>query len=279
MKHSSSPSSKPQPSEAPSQIIPFTFESKEIRIIPDESGNPWWVAKDVCDVLNIANPTQAVQQLDDDERAMKNIGRQGDVNIINESGLYTLIIRSNKPEAKKFRKWITSEVLPAIRKTGSYAAGQKKTTKICPICKRVLTTDHFHRDARTNDGYRIVCKECRACQMQDRLQLKLDVLRTDINRKRMETDASEWSASWNTLCECHSDIQQAVERLRKDVTEMLPGKSLRSIPKDADVLEYVRLHYSALEKAVRQINILSEVLMWRSPKVLAFNLELGNPRY
>ncbi|WP_314713087.1 Bro-N domain-containing protein [Leptotrichia wadei] len=80
----------------------------------------WFCAKDVCDILEIKNVTQAVQRLEEDERSMLNIGRQGNTNFINESGLYTLILRSDKPEAKPFRKWITSEVIPAIRKTGKY---------------------------------------------------------------------------------------------------------------------------------------------------------------
>jgi toxin-antitoxin system, toxin component, bro family len=80
----------------------------------------WFCAKDVCDILKIKNVTQAVQRLEEDERSMFNIGRQGNTNFINESGLYTLILRSDKPEAKPFRKWITSEVIPAIRKTGKY---------------------------------------------------------------------------------------------------------------------------------------------------------------
>jgi len=80
----------------------------------------WFCAKDVCDILEIKNVTQAVQRLEEDERSMFNIGRQGNTNFINESGLYTLILRSDKPEAKPFRKWITPEVIPAIRKTGKY---------------------------------------------------------------------------------------------------------------------------------------------------------------
>jgi len=103
----------------PTAVIPFSFESKEVRSM-NINGDPWFVAADVCAILGIVNPTQAVGQLDDDERAMQNIGRQGDANIISESGLYALVFRSNKPQAKPFRKWVTSEVLPAIRKTGKY---------------------------------------------------------------------------------------------------------------------------------------------------------------
>lgn len=89
----------------------------------------WFCAKDVCDILEIKNVTQAVQRLDEDERSMFNIGRQGNTNFVNESGLYTLILRSDKKEAKPFRKWITSEVIPAIRKTGKYEEKKKPLTQ------------------------------------------------------------------------------------------------------------------------------------------------------
>lgn len=85
-------------------------------------GEPWFVAKDVCDILGVKNTTQSMQQLEDFERAMFNIGRQGKANIISESGFYALVLRSRKPIAKPFRIWVTSEVLPSIRKTGSYTA-------------------------------------------------------------------------------------------------------------------------------------------------------------
>lgn len=84
-------------------------------------GEPWFVAKDVCDILGVQNVTQATQQLEDFERSMFNIGRQGEANIINESGFYSLVLRSRKLIAKPFRIWVTSEVLPSIRKHGMYA--------------------------------------------------------------------------------------------------------------------------------------------------------------
>lgn len=107
----------------------FNYESKQVRTVIINS-EPWWVAKDVCDILEIQNVTQALQNLDEDERSMFNIGRQGAVNIVNESGLYSLVIQSRKPEAKKFKKWITSEVLPSIRKTGSYQHKEKNDLEI-----------------------------------------------------------------------------------------------------------------------------------------------------
>ncbi|WP_404351644.1 phage antirepressor KilAC domain-containing protein [Sutcliffiella horikoshii] len=99
----------------------FNYEGFEVRTVAKE-GQPWFVAKDVCVVLEIKNPTDALKRLDEDERARFNLGRQGETNIVNEAGLYTLILGSRKPEARQFKRWITHEVLPAIRKTGGYVA-------------------------------------------------------------------------------------------------------------------------------------------------------------
>ncbi|MDZ4533955.1 phage antirepressor [Bacillus cereus] len=88
----------------------------------------WFVAKDVCDVLEIVNATRSLSRLDEDElHSMKvadSLGRSQDTNVINESGLYSLIMTSRKPQAKAFKKWVTSEVLPSIRKHGAYITDQ-----------------------------------------------------------------------------------------------------------------------------------------------------------
>ena len=106
-------------------VASFSFENFAVRAI-NRNGDIWFVAADVCTVLDIKNPSDAIKALDDDEYTSFNLGYSGirgnpNVNIINESGLYALILRSRKPEAKRFRKWVTSEVLPAIRKTGAYS--------------------------------------------------------------------------------------------------------------------------------------------------------------
>lgn len=110
-------------------ITPFIFEGKEIRVQLDEQGEPRWVAKDVCDVLELSNSRMAVDRLDDDEKGVSQVYTHGGMQTlqtINESGLYTLILRSDKPQAKPFRKWVTSDVLPAIRKTGTDAVAGKQ---------------------------------------------------------------------------------------------------------------------------------------------------------
>ena len=114
-------------------ITPFGYDDKLIRVITDETtGEPLWVAKDVCDVLEYAKVDRALAKLDADEKGtqiLSTLGGEQKMSVINESGLYNLIFRSNKPEAKKFKKWVTSEVLPSIRKTGSYSVGQSASTK------------------------------------------------------------------------------------------------------------------------------------------------------
>lgn len=110
--------------QANNQILPFHFEHNQIRTLM-LNNEPWFVAKDICNVLELTNSRMAIQGLDDDEKGVSKVytlGGEQDMQVINESGLYALVIRSNKPQAKKFRKWITSEVLPSIRQTGMYAA-------------------------------------------------------------------------------------------------------------------------------------------------------------
>jgi len=101
----------------------FNFGPEPVRVT-DQNGTPWFIAADVCRILEIGNTTQALQRLDADEQALisiEGLSRGNDAcNIISESGLYSLVLTSRKPQAKAFKRWITSEVLPAIRRTGSY---------------------------------------------------------------------------------------------------------------------------------------------------------------
>lgn len=106
------------------QLQVFNFSGMEIRVV-SKDGNPWWIAKDVCSVLEIANSRDALSRLDDDEKGVVStdtLGGRQDLMAVNEPGLYSLILGSRKPEAKRFKRWVTHSVLPAIRKTGMYAA-------------------------------------------------------------------------------------------------------------------------------------------------------------
>lgn len=106
-----------------SDIQVFTYQSNDVRTV-ELDGEAWFVLKDVCQVLNLSTPARVAERLDSDEVSLTHltdsIGRQQETTVINESGLYNVILRSDKPEAKPFRKWVTSEVLPTIRKTGGY---------------------------------------------------------------------------------------------------------------------------------------------------------------
>ena len=112
------------------------FENPQFRVrVIMRCADPWFVAKDACDCLKITNVSQACQTLDDDEKGIYKVytlGGSQDMMLISESGLYALIMRSNKPEAKVFRKWVTSEVLPSIRKTGSYSVAQPQPQPALP---------------------------------------------------------------------------------------------------------------------------------------------------
>ena len=103
------------------------FERQEfgqVRVV-DMNGEPWFVAKDVCDCLELTNTAQTISYLDDDEKGVTTNytpGGKQEMSMISEAGMYSLILRSRKPEAKAFKRWVTHDILPSIRKTGSYSA-------------------------------------------------------------------------------------------------------------------------------------------------------------
>ena len=106
------------------QITRFDFHGANVRLLTDEQGEPWFVAKDICDVLELTNVGEALRALDDDEKNTIRIyeGTAGNPYkaTISESGFYRLVLRSRKPVAKEFQRWVTHEVLPQIRRTGGY---------------------------------------------------------------------------------------------------------------------------------------------------------------
>lgn len=130
-----------------SNLIPFDFEGTKVRTVARE-GEPWFVLADVCRVLEISNPSQAAARLDEDEKSTLTTNEGGNFNglravgampsIINESGLYSLVLTSRKAEAKRFKKWITGEVIPAIRKSGGYMVAAPEETE-AELALRALT--------------------------------------------------------------------------------------------------------------------------------------------
>ena len=138
-----------------SNIQIFNYQSNEVRTVKMD-GEPWFVLKDVCNILNINNASDVYNRLDDDEKGVAQIdtlgGRQK-MSTVNESGLYHVILRSDKPEAAPFRKWVTSEVLPSIRKNGGYIAGQEQLTPQELMAKALLVANKTlaDREARISE--------------------------------------------------------------------------------------------------------------------------------
>ena len=121
----------------------FDFRGASLRTLTDEAGEPWFVAKDVCDILELTNPAVALQSLDDDEKTnlsnsyvWSEPGRRP--LIISEPGLYRLVMRSRKPEAKEFQRWVTHEVLPSIRRTGGYIPTTDADDDMTILAKAVM---------------------------------------------------------------------------------------------------------------------------------------------
>ena len=113
----------------------FNYGKQQVRTV-EQNGEAWFVAKDIAGILGFKDATHTIRGLDEDEKGLQKVetpyGMQ-DMTIISEAGLYTLLVRSNKPEAKPFRRWVTHEVLPSIRKTGAYAVNgniQSQFTKL-----------------------------------------------------------------------------------------------------------------------------------------------------
>lgn len=131
-----------------SNLTRFEFRNNSVRLITID-GDPWFVAKDLCDVLEIKNPSQALSRLDEDEKrnlpydVVVTLNDDPDttrLSAISESGMYALVLSSRKPEAKPFRKWVTSEVLPAIRKTGKY---ETQKPKVLPTVEKMAIASDF----------------------------------------------------------------------------------------------------------------------------------------
>lgn len=106
------------------EIQTFNFHDVSVRVLTDETGEPWFVLKDCMSILDLGNPTETVKMFDKDEfrttEVIDSIGRRQQTYIISEPGFYRLVMKSRKPEAKEFQRWVTHEVLPQIRRTGGY---------------------------------------------------------------------------------------------------------------------------------------------------------------
>ncbi|HYX16470.1 MAG TPA: BRO family protein [Nostoc sp.] len=136
----------------------FNFESHEVRFV-GTANEPWWIAQDICKVLELDDVSKAASRLDDDEKLIRTLhvsGQGRQTLCINESGLYSLVLTSRKAQAKRFKKWLTSEVIPAIRKTGTYTINDK--------------TSNFDSKVAALDGKRRELKQ------------RIDIAKSELNR-------------------------------------------------------------------------------------------------
>lgn len=210
----------------------------EIRTL-NLNGEPWFVAVDVCIVLDLSNPTIAVSRLDEDERAKFNLGRQGDATIVNEPGLYTLILGSRKPEAKAFKRWITHEVIPAIRKHGAYISPNAEAVQVTP------TIEQYIASAR-------IIATCRA----DRLRMVIGLLDKAGISMPMDTSTNSKVERVNT-----AELQTNIRRV-KDSNHMKRDEILKRLSDATDIPFGTMLtyYYKTVSAPVEKVKAILEAL-------------------
>lgn len=206
-------------------------EFGEIRTVT-KNNEPWFVAIDVCNALELSNPTVVVGRLDEDERTKFNLGRQGMTNIVSEYGLYNLILASRKKEAKKFKRWITHEVIPTIRKHGAYMSSEviEKTLSDPDYlirlatnlkeekAKRALAEAQIERDKPKVLFADTVSASNQSCLVGELAKLisQEAIRRGEISKKIGQNNLFAWMRSSGYLCKSgerkNQPLQQYVEQ-------------------------------------------------------------------
>lgn len=224
----------------------FEYEGKETRVvmINDE---PWWVAKDVCDALEIGDASSALRRLDDDEKGADTIltlGGEQELLIVNESGLYTLILTSRKPEAKKFKKWITGEVIPTIRKEGRYDPEEKTIMLESDECKRKLMLNVLYaRREYLNDPsditleVRLTRAEKSLIQYEQQKQSEeFEIVKTEVNAVKEEVDGIKKDLLENQKL-FSLKFEQNEEKWKKQITTLINALARTSIVEELNLTE------------------------------------------
>jgi prophage antirepressor-like protein len=181
-----------RPLEA-SSVSPFDFEGYGVRVVAGDDGEAWFVAMEISAVLEYSDAFEMTKRLDDDDKQNRQIAGFGNrgVTVINESGLYAAIIGSKKPEAKKFKRWVTNEVLPSIRKTGRYEALAQ------PVSRDPLDMMQMMLDAARADRERIAKLEASLAEVP--VLIANEVARAPVDEKPAGTESmSKLKRYWNS---------------------------------------------------------------------------------
>lgn len=208
----------------------FKFGQNEIRVF-EKDHEPWFVAIDVCKALNLSNPSVALQALAPNERARKFLGRQGEANIISESGLYVLILRCQDAIkegsiAYEFRIWVTKEVLPAIRKTGKYSTVRENRTvaTITPEQQLAIQQAVGRRAQKTANHYQTIYRA---------IKLRYQIARYD----QLPQDKFEDCLRFIETVDLHTP-----EVVTEEVAQPLPVKDSSRYLTDAELSSLDRVH-------------------------------------
>ena len=187
-----------------SSVIPFEFHGSEVRTLVGEDGGIWFVLSDVCRVLEIGNPSDAAKRLDEEEVTLDTIeGSNRRSNVINESGMYSLVLTSRKESAKRFKKWVTSEVLPTIRRTGTYT--RDENAPIDPFMASLNAMEELDRAMQVfsvSQGDKV-----KLLHLSMKAQgLGVDHVSSDLMDAVLESPVASW-----TRMRIRDDIHQAVK--------------------------------------------------------------------
>lgn len=205
-------------------------------------GEPWFVAADVCKALELGNPSMTVERLDDDEKGISTIDTLGGkqcMAIINEPGLYSLVITSRKPEAKAFKRWITHEVIPAIRKHGAYISPNAEAVQVTP------TIEQYIASAR-------IIATCRA----DRLRMVIGLLDKAGISMPMDISTNSKVERINT-----AELQTNIRRV-KDSNHMKRDEVLKRLSDATDIPFGTMLtyYYKTVSAPVEKVKAILEAL-------------------
>ncbi|MBC9786446.1 phage antirepressor KilAC domain-containing protein [Heliobacterium chlorum] len=225
----------------------FNYEGARVRTVMID-GEPWFVAKDVCFILELQNPTVVIQRLDEDERAKFNLGRQGETNIVNEAGLYNLIFASRKPEAKAFKRWVTHEVLPTIRQTGSYSIFYDLIPKTLPEAL------HKYAEALEENG-----------RLTEKINTLTDQIETDAPKVEAFNNFIE-SHAWQTVAEVAKSLNDGRNRIYQILRE--DGILIKSgMDKNLPLQKYIERGYFSVK----------EYTFWKDGQLMTRSRTLVSP--